>query len=264
MASIIEALRGLRTRKQQASPDPTSQPPLAISDESLSKLLANPISSYFSDAYNTLISVVQGLALGGLFVVLADPVYRTSSIFWPRFFLAFLIINTIWHRYISETQYVAWRLTPVDTLIPMSFAILQGIAILAIRSDPWAFALGFAAILLWGAVAYQNGLKHYSTPIVRDIYAAHYDGMLGDGFGGRILDAIIRFQQISRNLLATAFAGSLITVLVAYRFDKRSLFVNWLILGYSVPFAAYFFFFDLSRHLNRTGNIRLGREGVRW
>ncbi len=60
----------------------TSQSPSAISNESLNKLLANPISSYFSDAYNTLISIVQGLALGGLFVVLADPTYRASSMFW--------------------------------------------------------------------------------------------------------------------------------------------------------------------------------------
>lgn len=264
MASILKALRHLRTRKHHAPLDPISKPALTISDDSLSNLLANPISSYFSDAYNTLISIVQGLALGGLFVVLADPAYRTSSIFWPRFFLAFLIINTIWHRYISETQYVAWRLTPLDTLIPMSFAVFQGLTILAIRSEPWAFAMGFAAILLWGAVAYQNGLKHYSTPIVRDIYTAHYDAMLGEGFGGRILDAIMQFQRTSRNLLATAFAGSLITVLVAYRFDKLALFVNWLVLGYSFLFAAYFFFFDLSHHLNRTGNIRLGHDGVQW
>src|SRR5438128_5534209 len=138
----------------------------AISNESLSKLLANPISSYFSNAYNTLISVVQGLALGALFVVLADPTYRASSMFWPKFVLAFLIINTIWHRYISETQYVAWRLTPRDTLIPMSFAVLQGVTILAIRSKPWVFGLGIAIIQLWAAIAYQNGFRHYKTLIV--------------------------------------------------------------------------------------------------
>jgi len=240
------------------------QSPSVISNESLSKLLANPISSYFSDAYNTLISVVQGLALGGLFVVLADPTYRVSSMFWPKFVLAFLIINTIWHRYISETQYVAWRLRPCDTLIPMSFAVFQGMAILAIRSRPWVFGLGISIIQLWAAIAYQNGFRHYRTLIVRDIYGAHFDGMLGVGLGGRLLDAIIRFQRRSRNLLAIAFLGALTTVLVAYRFENNPRVGNWLVFGYSFPTVAYFFFSDLSYHLNRTPNIQLGRVGVRW
>jgi len=242
----------------------TNQPHAGVSDESLSKLLANPISSYFSDAYNTLIRVVQGLALGGLFVVLADPTYRTGFIFWLRFILAFLIINTIWHRYISETQYVAWRLTPRDTLIPMLFAIFQGLAILGIRSAPWFFGSWITAILLWAAVAYQNGLRHYASPIVRNIYASHFDEILGPGFGERLLDAIIRFQRLSRNLLAAAFVGSLVTVLVAYRFDNHLLFSNLLILCYSLPAVTYFLVFDLSRHLNRTPYIQLGRKGVRW
>lgn len=242
----------------------TSQSPSALSNESLSKLLANPISSYFSDAYNTLISIVQGLALGGLFVVLADPTYRASSMFWPKFLVAFLIINTIWHRYISETQYVAWRLTPRDTLIPMSFAVFQGVSILAISSKPWVFASGIAAIQLWAAIAYQNGLNHYATLIVRDVYAGHFDGMLGVGFGGRLLDAIIRFQRHSRNLSLIAFVGSLATVLVAYRFENSPRVGNWLVLSYSLPTVAYFFFFDLSYHLNRTRSIQLERGGVRW
>lgn len=243
---------------------PTEPAPPRISNESLSRLLANPISSYFSDAYNTLISVVQGLALGGLFVVLSDRTYRTGPIFWPRFLLAFMIINTIWHRYISETQYVAWRLRPRDTLIPMVFAVLQGLAILAIGSEPWFFAVWIAAILLWAAVAYQNGLSHYATPIVRDIYASHFDEILGAGFGSRLLDAIIRFQRRSWNFLTAAFVGALITVFGAYLFQKHFWFSNLLVLCYSLPSVAYFLVSDLSRHLNRTQNIQLGRKGVRW
>jgi len=88
--------------------------------------------------------------------------------------------------------------------------------------------------------------------------------MLGLGLGERILDALIGFQRRSRNLLAAAFVGSLVAVLFAYGFDKHFWISNLLILCYSLPAVAYFLVFDLSRHMNRTPDIQLGRKGVGW
>jgi putative effector of murein hydrolase len=88
--------------------------------------------------------------------------------------------------------------------------------------------------------------------------------MLGPGFGERILDAIIRFQQRSRNFLAGAFVGSLVIVLIAYWLEKHFWISNLLILCYSLPAVTSFLVFDLSRHMNRTPDIQLGREGVGW
>src|SRR4051812_8394385 len=98
-------------------------------------LPSDTIASYFSGAYNNLVSVVQGVALASLVYILQmrfdDPANHPNHLdlwqnilLWSKVLLALLTICTIWHRYITENQFVSWGLTVSDTIIPMVFGVL--------------------------------------------------------------------------------------------------------------------------------------------
>lgn len=120
----------------------------------LKKVLHEPVAPYFANTYNTLISVVQSLALGALLYIVKKEF--NLLIVLPKSIVTFGVICVIWHRYVINTQYIAWRLSFLDTLIPMCFALGQFWLILTIPKTAFDFSLALICLSILGFFAYLN------------------------------------------------------------------------------------------------------------
>lgn len=119
----------------------------------LKKVLHEPVAPYFANMYNTLISIVQGVALGSLFCIISSQ-KDLNRLIVCKSIITLLVMCTIWHRYVTHTQYIAWRLGIFDTLIPILFAMLQFLLVLAIPISIFYFSVAFTAIFILGFFAY--------------------------------------------------------------------------------------------------------------
>lgn len=122
-----------------------------------------------SGFYLTLMSIMQGLALGYLLQVVAAEVTSRGSISILTTFQAIaslLIIIIVWHEYAIGTVLFRWKLDFLDSAIPFLFGIVQyimiaaisiplvGHAVSGIRFSLWLWAL--PAFCLVSCLAYWN------------------------------------------------------------------------------------------------------------
>lgn len=110
------------------------------------------IAPYFADSYNTLLSVVQGVALGALTYNFFTS-EKISQLIIAKSIVSFGVICITWHRYVVHTQYIAWRLGFIDTLIPMLFAPLQFWLTWTIPKTIFDFSLAFLFTTILGLLA---------------------------------------------------------------------------------------------------------------
>lgn len=223
------------------------------------RLLGEPITPYCTDAYNTLISVVQGLAVGA-FALIDFRKYETDGYFLTNTIVAFLVICVIWHRYCVENQYIAWTLGLPDTIIPMLFGLLEVNMVFSISGPPDALCSSYVLLFLWGAFAYYNSIARHDNPRARQIYIVHFSE-LGPDFGSNFLDSFLSFTRRSRLGMAVCAAFSSF-----FFFTMHTGLWAW--VGLSLAFAKVvlsifavvssgcFFYFNLRRHLNSDKKIR--------
>lgn len=170
----------------------------------LKKLLFEPIAPYYADALNTLFSVVQGLAMGIYGYEISECLFKTDSIikgdaFWFsafEFFIAFLVVCVLWHRYISHNQLYAWILRARDTVIPVVFGLLEVFLILTIQAphNLSRFAFWFALISTWGFVGYWNVHVRFDSSEARIIYREHF-AEYGSDFTKDLYFAVKEFED---------------------------------------------------------------------
>jgi hypothetical protein len=75
-----------------------------------------------------LVSVAQGFALSSLTLKAIPSVFENGNLSWQILFkiIVFVaIVSVIWHRYVTQNQYVVWEFGALDTLIPIILATLQ-------------------------------------------------------------------------------------------------------------------------------------------
>ena len=133
-------------------------------------LLYEPVATYYADVYNTLISVVQGVALGGFIYVLSsfielirlDLKITVHANMLMKAIVIFLIISLIWHRYVMHNQYLVWRIGVWDAIIPMLFAVLQISLALSMNSIE-CFCCWLSLLYFLGFFAYYNVVYHYNA-----------------------------------------------------------------------------------------------------
>lgn len=137
------------------------------------KVLYEPVAPYFASAYANLMSIVQGCTISALcFHIFFE--HSITTLLIMKCAATLLIIGLIWHRYISHTQYVAWRLTFFDTAIPMVFAILQFWVISSITKTAFEFSLAYTTLTIWGFFAYLNSHIQYNNPISQKLFKEHF------------------------------------------------------------------------------------------
>ena len=139
------------------------------------KVFHTAVAPYFADTYNTLVSVVQGVVLGALFYAFTKQT-EFNLLFSLKAFVVFLSACLMWHRYITHTQFAAWKLSFTDTLIPMGFAIVQFLLILTIMKEEstfW-FSLTFTSLTLVGIMAYANTDRMFKDASNNDLLKEHF------------------------------------------------------------------------------------------
>lgn len=165
------------------------------------KALHEPLSNYVASAYNTLASVVQGVALGALFYVVS-LLSSSDRLDLPNFLKCLVVVGLIallWHRYAVHNQYVVWRLEVQDTLIPITFAALQFWLTLAVLKDVGWYSASFSAVSLLGALAYCNTVWRYNKHDSLRLFQEHFADEESD-FAGELLECINSFQKLSIGL----------------------------------------------------------------
>jgi hypothetical protein len=179
--------------------------------------LHEPPSKLGSGAYTSLCTVIEAAPLAVLFTVIAqsEQYEKTiqsfsagtlNDIYWSlivKSFLTILVISVVWHRYVLDNNFVAWKLTAIDTLIPFSFAILQCFLALTVKNEvePSSFAFWIFALNAFGILAYWQVVPRFERQHAKKLFRDHY----GPQEGPEIYDAIQKyFKDSLRTLIITS------------------------------------------------------------
>jgi hypothetical protein len=141
--------------------------------DTLKKASHEAVAPYFAGAYNTLLSIVQGIALGALVYHFYNP---ANFSFFPiiKHVIVLFVICTIWHRYVTHSQFVFWRLSFLDTIIPFLFAPFQYWLILAINQSLTIFSGAFLSVLILGFIAYRNSFRKFTKHPTKEMLIKHF------------------------------------------------------------------------------------------
>jgi hypothetical protein len=125
------------------------------------------IEGSFREVYLTLVSIIQGVALGYLAQTMGDAYQQYSANQWARVVAAFLIIIVIWQEYMVGATVFAWVPTMLDSIGPFLLGVGEFLAIAAISRPLSWFLLFFSMIFGVGTVACLNYLYHTSRDSAR-------------------------------------------------------------------------------------------------
>ncbi|MGH7951268.1 MAG: hypothetical protein ACREFE_05040 [Limisphaerales bacterium] len=224
------------------------------------KDLFEPIAPYFADAYNTLTSVVQSLALGFLGIEVSKNFFENSPsdlqiskwFIIARLLLIFFAICILWHRYITHNQFDAWRLDWVDTMIPLGFSLLEVFLILAVPKNLTQFSFWFTCISFWGIVAYLNAIRKHNSKHkclkVKKLFQNHF----GEKCGNIFFDEVTKFEESARNEL---IFSSLILIATTFLIHLK-FFPEWLFLLMMFLILVKLLRHDLWKHLENADNLK--------
>ncbi len=126
----------------------------------LRRALHEPVTPYFAGVYTTLMSIVQGAALATLAFVVFSGSISTATVI--KGIISWLVIGIVWHFYITHIQLVSWRLTPLDTLIPMGFAGWECWLIFSVPRSMFQFSLALTVTAVWGFLTFLNSRLHWT------------------------------------------------------------------------------------------------------
>ena len=114
----------------------------------------------------------------------SNGITNLNGIPWPviiKSVLTLSVISIIWHRYVLDNNFVAWKLTGIDTLIPFLFAILQCFLALTVTSESiTSFAFWVCSLNVAGIFAYWQIISRFERPHARLLYQQHYGAKEGE------------------------------------------------------------------------------------
>ena len=185
------------------------------------KILHDPLSNYISGTYNTLMSVVQGVSLGGVFYVMQLQFDHGELITWEsilKLSVVILLMSLLWHRYVVHNQFAVWRLEIQDTLIPIILGVLQFWLVLAIFCQIWWFSAALAAISAVGMVAYINTVWRYEKQETRQLFVEHFKNESED-FALSLWHEILKYQRLSTLNMAIIMVLNISVTVINLRLD---------------------------------------------
>jgi hypothetical protein len=202
------------------------------------KSLHQPVSPYTSSVYNALCTVVQAVPLAALFWMLWNKPSGGGSTFYDelsqvatfdpgvakiafsgrlvveygKIIIVLWLINAIWHRYVIDDQFAAWRLRIRDTIIPFAFSACQAFLALSIQSDTKWFALWIFALTMIGLVAYGCVTRSFATAEAQQLFDEHF----ADNERGEQMYNIVKvhFSRLYRIMKVSSVATAVIVVIL--------------------------------------------------
>lgn len=217
------------------------------------KVLHEPLSNYIAGTYNTLLSVVQGVSLGGVFYVITVLSVK-NLIGWIsiiKIVVVICLIALLWHRYVVHNQFAVWRLEIQDTIIPIIFGTFQFWLVLAILKDVAWFSGALASISMVGVVAYINTVWRYEKSETILLFKEHFKDE-EEGFGETLRRSILKYQKVAIGSMAVSMIlnGAMTIVnIYCYSLSHVTKELATCVVAISIIIAA--FVFDLRWWLKR-------------
>lgn len=142
----------------------------------LSKLL-EAITPYQAGIYVTVLNIIQCIALAFLINEVKEAAVKGNLglIFGIRSVVALTIILVMWHRYVSESQYL-WPMSWWDTIIPFSMGIGECAVVFSTSAGTiLTWFLGFITLIEGvGAFAYGHAYIKRNLEITEKLYRSAY------------------------------------------------------------------------------------------
>ncbi len=182
-------------------------------------------------------------------VTMATTTRDISSFPWIKIneiVIVLLIVASIWHRYVTDNNYIVWELNWIDTLIPFGFGILQSFLALSISSQNVAwFVFWIFALISLGVCAYWQLIPKMGRMHSLKLYVEHFEGLDGE----RIYKIVSSHFEKSRRLLAMQLTlTTILLFLIICRNDNK--YINFVITDLSAgPILYVLLFRDLTYKL---------------
>jgi hypothetical protein len=231
-------------------------------DIKLKTILFDPVAPYYADALNTLTSVVQALALGVYGFEITEHFFPkdkpTPNVFTfetVEFGIVFLVVCVLWHRYISHNQLYAWSLGAIDTVIPVTFGLLEVLLILSIQTKNLNyFSFWFACIATLGLIGYINTHFKFSTVIARITYEEHF-AEYGPHFTNDLYAEVKRFEDKALLELTVVFVAMWVCNLTIY-FDLISKNAQkWIFAIFCITILSRLLYDNIWKHLIKSPKL---------
>jgi hypothetical protein len=178
----------------------------------------------------TLISIIQGLALGVLVASAVQPLVQLQWQVWPYLLTGLLVILIFWSRSLIHTlSFIGWPLEFGHTFLYFGATLIEAAALSQVGNPEHWFALNaIYAAAVWGLYAWDLRLVR-----------RHAQDFAGAGEHA-LLDDIIRDQRLNISVmmpLAVAFQGLAWWLVHAY--PRPLLHDRWhlLLIGLTLLFS---------------------------
>lgn len=119
----------------------------------------------------TLISIIQGLALGVLAQASVTPIIELQWQVWPYIAVGLLVVLIFWSRALLHTlSFIGWPLEFGHTFVYFATTLLEAVALSQVASPSRWFALNaLYAAAIWGLYAYdlrilRRHAEDFATP----------------------------------------------------------------------------------------------------
>jgi len=125
------------------------------------KRVLRSINDNFAATYLALLGIIQSVVLGILITNIAGLVDKNKygdAFVWTSGFLTFMIVVLVWYSYQWYPYLDRWPPRLLDSVIPFSLGISQGILASSSQEEATYF-LGISLTGLFGVVAYLNTRK---------------------------------------------------------------------------------------------------------
>ena len=148
----------------------------------------------------TLISIIQGLALGVLAAASVEPLVQLQWQAWPYIATGLLVVLIFWSRALLHTlSFIGWPLEFGHTFVYFGATLLEAVALTQVGDPERWFALNaLYALAVWGLYAYDLRVVQRHAD---DFGTADEQALLTDILGDQRLN--IRFMMPA----AVAFQG---------------------------------------------------------
>jgi hypothetical protein len=116
--------------------------------------VAQRLKSQFAPAYLTVASIIQGVALSALVVRVEGTYVGFDAVAWLLTATTFLVIVTIWHKYLMIALAYVWLPTLLDSLTPFGFVVAELFLGHNVYGNMRGWLLAYAGCGLVGFVAW--------------------------------------------------------------------------------------------------------------
>jgi len=195
----------------------------------------------------TLISIIQGLALGVLVAAAIAPLVEWRWQVWPYLATGLLVILIFWSRSLIHTlSFIGWPLEFGHTFIYFGATLIEAVALSqAANPERWFALNALYAAAVWGLYAYD-------LHVVR----RHADDFTTPGERA-LLDDIVRDQQVNiRWLMPLAVAFQGLSWWLVHAYPRTMIAAGWhlLLIALTLLFSLNYLY----------GGVRLLRRRQDW